>query len=290
MRIVVLGASGQIGSVVYDALRKHHEVVGTSRKKSTDLIQFDPFRDNWTVLPKSDIIVNCVGQIEATAGFSFFKIHAELTQRIIENRKAMGNPRIIQISALGASAKHKVEFLRTKGVADDYLLQHVDTVVVRPSIVCTHRTMIVKKMLMILRASKYTLGLVFVPKGFLDSRLQPVMPQDLSALVDILCTTNNLPKVIHAVGRERLTFHDIMNMMFQTKGKSYTLLQIPKFLMDVIVRYGVSVLFPELINSQQYQLLFEDNIADCAVAERLLGTPLTPVKQFFRNEFSYASH
>ena len=290
MRIVVLGASGQIGSVIYNALKRHYEVVGTSRKQSKGLIQFDPFRDNWSVLDKTDIIVNCVGQIEATRDCSFYKIHVELTKLIVLNRMVIGNPRVIQISALGASASHNVEFLKTKGMADDYLLQHSDTVVVKPSIVCTHRTMITRKMLMILKMSKYTQGLVFAPKGFLKSKIQPVMPQDLAALVASLCTIQYLPKTINVVGPERLTFQQIINIMFQTKRKSYRLVHVPKALTDVLVEYGVGLVFPKVINSQQYRLLFEDNIADAAPAERILGTPLTPAKQFFIDEFSYAGH
>ena len=290
MRIVVLGASGQIGSVIYDALKRHHNVVGTSRKESGELIQFDPFQDTWSALGKSDIFINCVGQIEAAPGSSFYKIHLELTKLIVLNRLAIGNPRIIQISALGAAANHKVEFLKTKGMADDYLLQHSNTVVVKPSIVCTHRTMIVQKMLMLLKISKYTQGLVFAPKGFLNSKIQPVMPQDLAALVATLCMTQYLPKVVNVVGPERLSFHQIINFMFQTKQESYRLIQVPKFLTDVLVKYVVSLLFPKVITSQQYQLLFDDNIANAAPAERILGTPLTPTKQFFINEFSYAGH
>jgi hypothetical protein len=99
-----------------------------------------------------------------------------------------------------------------------------------------------------------------------------------------------VPKVVNVVGAERFSFHQIINVMFQTKHESYRLIQIPKILMDVLVKYGISLLFPKLISSQQYQLLFDDNIADAAPAERILGTPLAPTKQFFINEFRYAGH
>ena len=145
MRIVVLGASGQIGSVIYNGLKDRHVVLGTSRKASADCVRFDPFQDNWHVLGTVDVLINCIGQIEATSSSSFHHIHVDLTKRIIAHRQQIGNPTILQISALGASAAHNVEFLRTKGIADDLLLQHAETAVIRPSIVCTHRTMIVRK-------------------------------------------------------------------------------------------------------------------------------------------------
>ena len=168
MRTVVLGASGQIGKIIYEELKKSHEVIGTSRNSSSELLQFDPFKDSWSVLGKADVLVNCVGQIEATKEFSFQKIHIELTKLIIQNRERLGNPRIIQISALGASKLSELEFFKTKGIADDQLLKNSNTVIVRPSIICTHKTMMVRKMQVLYSISRFTNGLLIVPSSFLD--------------------------------------------------------------------------------------------------------------------------
>lgn len=290
MKIIVLGASGQIGSLLYDRLRQDHDVTGTSRRRSNKYLQLDPFKDDWSALGKADVLVNCVGQIEATLSTSFYKIHVELAKLIIKYRELIGNPKIIQVSALGASINHKVEFLRTKGIADDFLLQHTDTVVVRPSIVCTHRTMIVRKMLMLEKMTSYTLGVVVVPRGFLHTRIQPVMPGDLAVVVEKLCLHPQRSKVIHVVGPDPFSFHELLRIMFEAKGKKYRLLGVPKFITDVIIGYGVSLLFPKAINPQQYQLLFEDNVADSTEAERMLGIRMASTREYFINEFSNAHH
>jgi nucleoside-diphosphate-sugar epimerase len=290
MRVVILGASGQIGSVIYDGLRNDYDVVGTSRKASEKYQQFDPFSDNWMLLGKMDVLINCVGQIEATRSSSFYKIHVDLTKLIIRNREAIGNPGIIQISALGASPGHKVEFLRTKGIADEVLLQHPATAVVRPSIVCTHRTMIVQKMLMLFNIASYTQGLVVVPKGFLTTTIQPIMPQDLINVIKTLCILPNPPTVVNAVGPQRLSFGDIIKIMFTVRVKKFRVIAIPRLMIGLIVNYGISILFPRLINSQQYELLFDDNVADARELEKITGTKLTSPQQFFLNEFSYATH
>ena len=133
MRIIILGASGQIGSFLFEDLRSKYTVTGTSRKSSTSLLRFDPFLDDWSALGEADVVINCIGQIQESSSCSFKKIHLGISKKLIENRMLLGDPRIIQISALGASAIHPVEFLRTKGEADDYLLQFPDTVVARPS-------------------------------------------------------------------------------------------------------------------------------------------------------------
>jgi nucleoside-diphosphate-sugar epimerase len=288
MKIIVLGATGQIGSVIYDGLRKTHQVIGTSRKSSGKHIQFDPFHNDWSLLGKTDVLINCVGQIEPTKASSFHRIHVGLTQLIIKNREVIGHPKIVQISALGASAHHRVEFLRTKGVADDLLLKQPDTVIVRPSIVCTPRTMIVRKMLMMLPISRYTIGLVFIPKGFLKTRIQPVMPPDLADVVEAMCKAFD-QRIINVVGPEAISFRDLIVLMLENKNQRLRLIEIPKLIMDVLVHCLVSFTIPKVINSQQYQLLFEDNIADAHSIQQILRRSLTPTKQFFINEFTYAA-
>lgn len=287
MRIVVLGASGQIGSAIYNSLRDGHEVIGTSRKASADCVKFDPFQENWQVLGSVDVLINCIGQIEATRTSNFHHIHVDLARRILANRQQIGNPAILQISALGASAAHNVEFLRTKGIADELLLQHPDTAVIRPSIVCTHRTMIVKKMLMLLMLSRILLGTVPVPKGFLQTRIQPVMPQDLVELVKQMCLDRN-ERIVNAVGPEAISFHEIIQIMMEIRHQQLKIIEVPKRLSDVIIENFVSNLFPKIVNAQQYQLLFEDNIADVKMAEKILGRRMRSTRQFFKNEFTHA--
>lgn len=288
MKIIILGASGQIGSVLFDGLRHRHEVTGTSRKQSPKFIQFDPFRDHWSLLGKADVLLNCIGQIEPTRASSFAHIHVGLTKLMIQHRASLGNPRIIQLSALGASTAHNVEFLRTKGLADELLLQCPDTFIVKPSIVCTHNTMIVKKMLMLKRIARYTSGLLAVPEGFLQTRIQPVMPKDLTDVVEALCVTTGYARVVDVVGPMALSFREIITIMFKTGGMRSRLVEMPKKIVDVVALYGVSALFPSFINAQQYRLLFADNIADKTGIEDILQRPLTPTEQFFINEFTYA--
>lgn len=287
MKIIVLGATGQIGSIIFNGLRQRHQVIGTSRNHHPDLVQFDPFHDDWSILGKVDVLINCVGQIEATGKNSFHHVHVELTKRILENRDVIAAEKIIQISALGASAHHDVAFLRTKGIADDLLQKQPGVVVIRPSIVCTHRTMIVKKMLLLSRIGRSLLGVAPIPSGFLKIKIQPVMPKDLLDLVEKMChhTTH---QIVNLVGPEPITFEETINIMRKARNQLLRLVAVPKVITDVIVNSFIDPVFPKLINSQQYQLLFEDNIADVKVAEEILGRPMISTREFFTNEFADA--
>jgi uncharacterized protein YbjT (DUF2867 family) len=284
MKIIVLGASGQIGSVVYNGLRHAHDVTGTSRRRSSELVQFDPFTDNWSALGKADVLINCVGQIEATGDSTFNHIHVDLTSLIIANRAKLGTPRIVQISALGASSTHDVEFLRTKGVADDLLFQQSNTAVVRPSIVCTHRTMIVQKMLMLSNLSRYLFGVVPVPAGFLKTRIQPIMPQDLVELVQQVCLFGEV-RMINAVGMEALSFYEIIQLLMKNSKRRFKIIEVSKKASDAVVKNILSRLLPRIINEQQYRLLFHDNVADVEPCAQLLGKKPQSCRDFFEREF-----
>lgn len=289
MKIIVLGATGQIGAIIYNGLKHEYEVVGTSRNHHSGILQFNPFHNDWSILGKADVLINCVGQIEATRKSSFHHVHVELTKRILENREVIGAAKVIQISTLGASTQHKVAFLRTKGIADDLLLRQPGTVVIRPSIVCTHRTMIVKKMLLLSSIGRSLLGVVPIPKGFLNTKIQPVMPQDLVDLIERLCLKST-SQIVNAVGPAAMSFEEIIRVMMTTGKQSLRLIEVPKVIMDVLIQHIISTMFPDVINSQQYQLLFEDNTGDVKMAEEILGRPMMSTKEFFINEFTYASN
>lgn len=285
MKIIVLGASGQLGSVISNGLKATHEVEGTSRKVSDRYIQFDPFSDGWSSLGKPDVLINCVGQIQSTTRNSFYHIHVELTKQILAHRRQIGNPRIIQVSALGASSEHPVEFLKTKGIADDLLLQHPNTAVIRPSIVCTPRTLIVRKMIMLSKLGRLLFGAIPVPKGFLQTRIQPIMPEDLVELVEKTCHDHDV-KVLDAVGPEAITFLDMIKVMLKCRGQKLRLIEISKKTTDLILKKLLSVVLPKVINAQQYQLLFLDNIGSVARGKQMLGRSPASTREFFQHEFA----
>ncbi|MBX9850635.1 MAG: hypothetical protein K2X86_02645 [Cytophagaceae bacterium] len=286
MKIIILGASGQIGKGLYDFLKRNlqGEVIGTSRKPCKEFFLFDPFNDYWKKLGSADVIINCVGQIHASKEYSFHKIHTELTKIIIANRAILGNPRIIQLSALGADPTHPVDFLSTKGMADEYLKKYPDTVCVRPSIVCTHNTMLVRKLKMIGSIARFTAGLIFVPKKFLNHKIQPVLSEDLYTIIFRLCEADHVPPVLNVTGYEQLRFKELFDLMGEARKKKYRYVEIPEKILATLIKYITSPLLPGIINSQQYRLLFEDNIADRKEGEKYLGISISSTKKFWREE------
>jgi len=282
MRIAILGSTGQVGSYITQKVREDFptsDILACCRSERKGGFLFKPFDDDWSKLGKLDVIINCVGIIEPTKELSFEKAHQGLTKLILENREKIGNPRVIQLSVLGADVKSKVAFMYTKALADEELLKHENTVVVRPSIVCTHGTMIVQKLRMLKKISRYFLGTLFMPAPMLKTKMQPVMGEDVAAVVAELCVSKHTG-VVNVVGPEIVTMNDFMAYMPEIK-----VLKMPRLLTDPLIKVAMKVM-PSLINAAQYELLFKDNIADKAPVEAILGRAVESTREFWRTELS----
>jgi uncharacterized protein YbjT (DUF2867 family) len=202
----------------------------------------------------------------------------------MQNRSLIGNPKILQISALGAGETDGIKFLRTKGISDKILLESKNTYVIRPSIICTPGTMLVRKFKML---KKLIVGLrhyLVVPKGFLESQVQPLMIADLVDVVKKISIKADNERIIDVVGPEKLSFGDLLSMAAKTFNHPLKIKTLNKGVVTSLVKYLVSPLFPNLISFEQYQLLFTDNVAQSEVMERILGRKPASTVEFWEKE------
>lgn len=296
MRIIVLGGTGQIGWPVLLQLAAAHpgaELIGTSRSgqpkdwvdNRVQWLAFDPFQDDWAALGKADVVVNAIGIIRERGQMTFDKVHIELTRNILAARGAMGNPKIVQISALGADPNHEVDFLRTKGLADGILLKRENTAIIRPSIVCTPDTMLSKKMRTLRQIGKLMFGKLFVPKGFLSTRIQPILGTELANLIAKVCL-DTPTGIIEVAGPEAMPFTQVIDWLADTGNVKLRPIEVPKEIMDSFVKYFVSVWFPGVISYDQFRLLFTDNISDRTDYADIMGRAPKDTEGFWRKEFA----
>jgi len=287
-RICVLGASGQIGSVLTTRLSMDFpeaEVIGCVRKhvsstSNASYFRFNPFKDDWRTLGKVDVLINSIGIIEETADLTFEKAHQGLTRLMLENRSLLRNPKLIQVSVLGADTESHSPFLRTKAKADETLLKQPRTVVIRPSIVCTPGTVMVQKLRMLGRMSRWLGGYLPFPARFSQTRIQPVLADDLAQLVSISCATDQHPALIEAVGPEAYS----LGQLSRCVGKRpIRLVRFPQTWFNALFPLGVRLL-PGLLNRGQLHLLERDNVADVKVFQELLGHPPGGTKRFWLQE------
>jgi len=291
MRIVLLGGNGQLGSRILSRLRQDYpqeEVLGCVRKESlvsgredAHFLQFNPFQDNWEKLGQVDVLINCIGIIRETAALDFATAHIGLTRRMLQHRQLIGNPRLIQISALGADENNASRFLHTKGLADQELLRQPDAVVVRPSIVCTPGTMLSKKLQLLQKLCRLTGGILPFPARMLETKLQPVAVEDLAELVSRLCVIEAMPKVVEIGGKEAYTLRQLLTLIPTCRK----IIPFSQHVFDRLIPFLYRC-FPSLLEKEQQVLLQQDNIADTKTCERLLGRAMASTLAFWRSELA----
>ncbi len=289
----MLGANGQLGTPLLKRLLQDYpqaQVVGCVRERSMaavkadavmsqHVLSFNPFTDNWAKLGKVDVLVNCIGIIRETAALDFAQAHAGLTSLMLQHRKRLGNPRLLQLSALGAAVHSPSRFLRTKAEADEALLAHPNVVVVRPSIVCTPNTMLSRKLQLLKKLCRLTFGALPFPAHLLQTKLQPVLVEDLTELISRLCLQNPYEGTVEVAGKDTFSLQQLLALVPTCKK----VVPIPKAFSDAALQV-VTWLFHALLDKEQQVLLQQDNIAGTTVCEKLLGREMAGTVLFWKSE------
>ncbi len=132
MRVLVIGATGCIGSAVAQALRaRGHSVVAAARslpdsERSMHVDYMQPCTPaTWAQRLRAariDVVVNAVGILMPSRTQSFERVHAQGPIEMFRGAAQAGVKRVVQVSALGVheGALH-VPYLATKLRADDAL-------------------------------------------------------------------------------------------------------------------------------------------------------------------------
>ena len=147
MKIVVLGASGLIGSALVARLSAdQHDVVAVSRHQRptpaasvlTAACEIGPATpaERWAELLRgADALVNCAGTLQDAPGESTSGVHAEGLDTVFAACETVGLRRVVHLSALGVE-RQSTPFSRSKLAGDERLMRRdLDWVILRPSVV-----------------------------------------------------------------------------------------------------------------------------------------------------------
>ena len=149
MRVLVLGASGLIGSsVAARLLAERHEVVAATRRQQPHenllhatavTIDIARARDPADWLPHLcavDAVVNCAGVLQDGPGDSTTGVHRDGMAALFAACEQAGVRRLVHISALGVDRNPTTAFARTKLAGDELLMaRNFDWVILRPSVI-----------------------------------------------------------------------------------------------------------------------------------------------------------
>ncbi|HET8747328.1 MAG TPA: NAD(P)H-binding protein [Ramlibacter sp.] len=145
MRVLLTGATGFIGRAVAQALRQRgHAVVPATRRPPPgggEHVQADfaavPPRDWWVPrLAGIDAVVNAIGILREQGGQTFEALHHRAPAELFHACHAAGVRCVVQVSALGADARGRTGYHRSKKAADDVLRAlPLRSAIVQPSLV-----------------------------------------------------------------------------------------------------------------------------------------------------------
>jgi uncharacterized protein YbjT (DUF2867 family) len=147
LRILLLGASGLIGSAVLARLAAGgHQVRAVARRSGQDLprvrwVRLDIARTTeiaaWRPqLDGIDAVVNCAGVLQDGPGDSTRGVHMDAADALYRACEAAGVRRVVHISAIGADRESLSAFSATKKAGEKLLEQrNLDWVILRPSVV-----------------------------------------------------------------------------------------------------------------------------------------------------------
>jgi uncharacterized protein YbjT (DUF2867 family) len=185
MRVLVVGASGFIGSAIAIRLGAcGHEMVAVSRRRPPtgssgghlplDLSQQRTPADWLPHLRTIDAVVYCAGVLQNAPGDSLEDVHHRAAASLFEACAQAGVRRVILFSAIGVDRETRTAFSSTKAAGECALMASpLDWVILRPSIVVGHGAYGGSALLRGLAASP----VLAVPAG--AGALQPVMLDDV---------------------------------------------------------------------------------------------------------------
>lgn len=265
--VTIIGGGGFIGRHLRAALdTAGHRVTAPGRA------DFDLVRDDAATLAAAlagqEVVINAAGLVRGRRGNSMEAVHADGTERLIRACRAVGVPRLIHLSALGASLDGPNLYQRTKGHGEAQLAnsQDLDCCVLRPSVVIGRggaSTALFSTLAVLPHPPRIGPGCWTV---------QPVHVDDLAALVVRLVSLDGpLPRRINVVGPEPTTTDDLTATLRAWMGlPPRRHLPVPEPLLATAAAIG-DRLRAGPVNRETLAMLKAGNTADPAPFTAILG-------------------
>jgi uncharacterized protein YbjT (DUF2867 family) len=250
MKVLVLGASGFIGSAVAAHLvERSFDVRAGARRPDAarrlmpafDWVAAD-FRDLTTLdawrplLDDVDAVVNCVGALQDGAGESLKLAHEQGPSALFAACEAMGVGRLIHISAVGADEEAGTAYARSKRFTEKALqATKINWVIVRPSLVIGRAAYGGTALMRGLAALPLVIPLIGGAQTF-----RPVMVPDLAeAVVRLLGSAAPTRTTLEIAGSQALTLADVLRGFRGWLGlSSAPVIAVPRWLAWPAIKLG----------------------------------------------------
>lgn len=221
MKVLVLGASGFIGSGVAAQLRAEgHEVVAGTRSLAAAAQRFPAWRwvsadfgrlqrlEDWLpLLAGVDAVVNCVGALQDGRGESLSVAHEAGPAALFAACERAGVARVVHISAVGADEAAGTRYAVSKSRTEQLLAaSRLDWIVLRPSLVVAREVYGGTALMRGLAAFPFV-----IPAVGSDARFRPVTLADLASIVAALLSPGApSAQVVDVAGPDEWSLRDML--------------------------------------------------------------------------------
>ena len=291
MKVLVLGASGLIGSHALRALRAAGCVaIGAGRHRPADeraddwlALDFGAMtteRDWLPLLGGFDAVVNCVGIIREARVGDFDRLHRAAPVALFAACERLGVRRVVQVSALGSDPDAVNGYWRSKGAAEaDLMARSLRSTILRPSLVYGEdgTSSVMFRMLA-------SLPVLMMPMAH-GAKVQPIHVDDLAAvLVKLVMAEREVPRELAVVGPRATTMAGYLgDLRAGMAAPSALVLDLPMPLARVVAQ--VAALNPSSALTPESLLMLEQsadgsNTADASPVVAWLDRPLRDPARF----------
>jgi NADH dehydrogenase len=218
-----------------------------------------------------DAVINLVGILHSRRGRrdergphdygpDFARVHVELPQAVLRACRAAGVPRVLHMSALGASPQGPSEYLRSKGVGEQAVLAAEDLAVTafRPSVIFGPEDRFLNQFATLARF----LPVIALPAA--QAKFQPVYVGDVArAMLSALEAPEAHGKVYELCGPRVYTMKELVELVCAITGLRRVVLGLPPRL---------SYLQAMVMEHLPGPLLTRDNLRSMSVPNVCTGT------------------
>ena len=276
--VTIYGGSGFVGRYIARRMAKEGWRVRVAVRHPNEAIFVKPYgvvgqvepllcniRDDASVravMQGADAVVNCVGILNEIGKNTFDDVQAEGAERIARIAAEEGIHRMVQLSAIGASADSSSAYARTKARGEEGVLRHQpEAVILRPSIIFGPEDQFFNRF-----AGMTRLGPVLPVVGA-ETRFQPVYVDDVAhaAVMGILGQAK--PGIYELGGPDVRTFRELMAGMLEVIRRRRLIVNVPfwaamvmGFGFDMLQRLTLGLIPNGMITRDQVRNLRKDNV------------------------------
>lgn len=218
-KVVILGARGFLGEEVTKHFEKTHDVYTMDRHSGDEKhVQgsITSQEDVSKAIKDKDVVVNVVGLSPITQPQNGYEsVHVGGVENIL--RALSKNTRFVHVSAVGSNAESAIDYLRTKGEAEQVIREKcTNFAIVRPNIIFDDKGELIPLLVK-------TSWLRFFPK--IPLRIQPVHRIDVAKSIYEAGISTNKKQEIDVAGLETYRFWEFASLVKKSVG--YKQINIP---------------------------------------------------------------